>query len=162
MSGYEQPNEALPVRFRPMTLDDVERVSELEQLAFPTPWPAEAFFNELTINKHARYIVAEADGEVVAYCGMWMLLDEAHITNVAVHPRYRGKGIGERLLRQMMSRALAEGGKKMTLEVRPSNRIARRLYEKLGFSERGIRKKYYSDNDEDAIIMWVNLREDTN
>ncbi|WP_241236291.1 ribosomal protein S18-alanine N-acetyltransferase [Brevibacillus marinus] len=162
MRGHEQANQPVPIRFRPMTLDDVGRVSELEKLAFPTPWPADAFYNELTINKHARYIVAEVEGEVVAYSGMWLLFDEAHITNVAVHPQYRGQGIGERLMRQMMSLALLEGGKKMTLEVRPSNLTARRLYQKLGFTEQGIRKKYYTDNDEDAIIMWVNLREQAN
>ncbi|UFJ43429.1 ribosomal protein S18-alanine N-acetyltransferase [Brevibacillus humidisoli] len=154
--------QTIPVRFRLMTLDDVEWVGELERLAFPTPWPTDAFVNELTINKHARYVVAEVEGQVIAYCGMWLLVDEAHITNVAVHPHYRGRGIGERLMRQMMGLALLQGGEKMTLEVRPSNHSARRLYKKLGFMEHGIRRKYYTDNDEDAIIMWVNLREQEN
>ncbi|MBO8164067.1 MAG: ribosomal protein S18-alanine N-acetyltransferase [Brevibacillus sp.] len=154
-------NQTIPLRFRMMTLGDVEAVVELEKLAFPTPWPADAFINELTINKHARYVVAEVEGRVIAYCGMWVVIDEAHITNVAVHPEYRRRGIGERLMRQMMGLALLEGGEKMTLEVRPSNHTARSLYKKLGFEERGIRKQYYSDNMEDAIIMWVKLREQT-
>ncbi len=148
--------------FRLMTLDDVEAVGELERLSFPTPWPTEAFVNELTINKHAVYVVAEHAGHVVAYCGMWLIVDEAHITNIAVHPDYRGQKIGERLMRQMMALALANGGERMTLEVRPSNLVARQLYAKLGFTEQGLRKQYYSDNNEDAIIMWVNIREQVN
>jgi ribosomal-protein-alanine N-acetyltransferase len=147
------------VEFRFMTLDDVDAVWELERLAFPTPWPRDAFVNELTINPNARYVVAVREGKVVAYCGMWIVLDEAHITNVAVHPDYRGRKIGERLMRQMMGLAVLYGAKSMTLEVRPSNTIARSMYAKLGFVEHGRRKHYYSDNNEDAIIMWVTLDE---
>jgi len=147
------------IDFRFMTLEDVDAVGELESLSFTTPWPADAFVNELTINKHANYVVAVDDHKVVAYCGMWVILDEAHITNIAVHPDYRGKKIGERLMRQMMGLAVMLGGERMTLEVRPSNQTARNLYAKLGFTEQGRRKNYYSDNNEDAIIMWVNLRE---
>ncbi len=147
------------IEFRYMTLDDVEAVGVLEQLSFSTPWPIDAFVNELTINKHAHYVVATVRGRVIAYCGMWVIIDEAHITNVAVHPDFRGQKIGERLMRQMMGLAVVLGGERMTLEVRPSNYTARNLYAKLGFVEAGVRKRYYSDNNEDAIIMWVNLRE---
>ncbi|MGO0058992.1 ribosomal protein S18-alanine N-acetyltransferase [Brevibacillus fluminis] len=146
--------------FRFMTLDDVEAVGELERLAFPTPWPVDAFVNELTINQNAKYLLAIADEKVVAYCGVWVILDEAHITNIAVHPDYRGRKIGERLMRQIMGLARLFGAERMTLEVRPSNTTARNLYGKLGFIAAGVRKGYYSDNNEDAIIMWVELNED--
>ncbi|MGD8192617.1 ribosomal protein S18-alanine N-acetyltransferase [Brevibacillus ginsengisoli] len=147
------------LEFRFMTLEDVEAVAELEQLSFSTPWPKEAFENEMTINQHAKYVVVYQGNRLIAYCGMWLIIDEAHITNIAVHPEARGLGVGEKLMRQMMELALALGGLRMTLEVRPSNEIARNLYTKLGFEEHGRRKKYYSDNNEDAIIMWVNLSE---
>jgi ribosomal-protein-alanine N-acetyltransferase len=145
--------------FRFMTLDDVDAVYELEQLSFTTPWPRDAFVNELTLNQNARYVVAVEGERVVAYCGMWIVLDEAHITNIAVHPDCRGRKIGERLMRQMMGLAYLLGARSMTLEVRPSNTIARSMYAKLGFAEHGRRKHYYSDNNEDAIIMWVTLHE---
>ncbi len=145
--------------FRWMTLEDVDAVFELESLSFSTPWPRDAFVNELTINQNARYVVAVEGERVVAYCGMWIVLDEAHITNVAVHPDCRGRKIGERLMRQMMGLAYLLGARSMTLEVRPSNTIARSMYAKLGFAEHGRRKHYYSDNNEDAIIMWVTLHE---
>jgi len=149
------------LEFRWMTMADVGAVAELERLAFPTPWPQDAFVNELTINPNARYIVAVLDGKVIAYGGMWVILDEAHITNVAVHPEYRGRKIGERLMRQLMGLAVLLGAFRMTLEVRPSNETARNLYRKLGFAEEGRRKNYYTDNNEDAIIMWVTLNEQT-
>ncbi|OAJ72631.1 ribosomal-protein-alanine acetyltransferase [Brevibacillus sp. SKDU10] len=148
------------LEFRYMTLDDVERIAELERICFPTPWPLEAFINELTINPNAKYIVAVLDGQVVGYCGMWLIIDEAHITNICIHPDVRGQRVGLQLMKQMMALAMVLGGERMTLEVRPSNEIARNLYTKLGFEEHGRRKRYYSDNNEDAIIMWVNLREE--
>lgn len=153
-SGMEERDE---VDFRFMTLNDVDAIGELERLSFSTPWPREAFVNELTVNQNAKYVVAEYQGKIVAYCGMWIILDEAHITNVAVHPGYRGRKIGENLMKQMMGLAVLFGAVKMTLEVRPSNTAARNLYAKLGFKDQGRRKNYYSDNNEDAMIMWVTL-----
>jgi ribosomal-protein-alanine N-acetyltransferase len=150
-------SQEIELEYRFMTLADIGAVSELEQLAFPTPWPPDAFYNELTKNQNARYVVALHENRVIAYCGMWIILDEAHITNIAVHPVYRGKKVGLRLMQNMMGAAKMFGAKSMTLEVRPSNTVARNLYAKLGFQEHGIRKRYYSDNDEDAIIMWVTL-----
>ncbi len=152
--------EQIDIEFRFMTLEDVDAVWELERLAFPTPWPRDAFVNELTINPNARYVVAVMNGQVIAYCGMWIVLDEAHITNVAVHPDCRGQKVGDRLMRQMMGLAYVFGARSMTLEVRPSNTVARNMYTKLGFTEQGRRKRYYSDNDEDALIMWVTLHEE--
>jgi len=94
------------------------------------------------------------DGKVVGYAGMWLILDEAHITNVAVHPGYRRNKIGRSLMLEIIRRAALMGINRMTLEVRPSNAPARRLYTALGFEERGLRKRYYTDTNEDAIIMW--------
>jgi len=145
------------LEYRFMTMQDVAAVAELERLSFRTPWPHEAFVGELTRNPNARYVVVVHQKRIVAYCGMWIILDEAHITNVAVHPLYRGKKIGLSLMIKMMNVARMFHAKSMTLEVRPSNTVARGLYAKLGFKEHGVRKRYYSDNNEDAIIMWVNL-----
>lgn len=150
-------SQPIELEYRFMTMQDVGAVAELERLSFTTPWPHDAFVNELTKNPNARYVVAVHQNRIVAYCGMWIILDEAHITNVAVHPLYRGKKIGLGLMLKMMDVARMYHAKSMTLEVRPSNTVARNMYTKLGFKEHGVRKRYYSDNNEDAIIMWVNL-----
>ncbi|GED34644.1 MULTISPECIES: ribosomal protein S18-alanine N-acetyltransferase [Brevibacillus] len=148
------PNE---LEYRFMTMQDVGAVAELERLSFSTPWPHDAFVNELTKNPNARYVVVVHQNRIIAYCGMWIIIDEAHITNVAVHPLYRGKKVGLGLMIKMMNVARMFHAKSMTLEVRPSNTVARSMYTKLGFKEHGVRKRYYSDNNEDAIIMWVTL-----
>jgi [ribosomal protein S18]-alanine N-acetyltransferase len=150
-------DQRIELEFRFMTVEDIGAVTELERLSFTTPWPRDAFENELTKNQNARYVVALHENKVISYCGMWIILDEAHITNVAVHPSYRGQKIGVRMMQEMMDAAVMFGAKSMTLEVRPSNMVARNMYVKLGFEEHGVRKRYYSDNNEDAIIMWVTL-----
>ncbi|MCG0240037.1 MAG: ribosomal protein S18-alanine N-acetyltransferase [Firmicutes bacterium] len=137
-----------------MTLADVDGVVAVERLCFLTPWSRQAFVRELTENPHARYLVARAGGTVVGYAGMWLVLDEAHVTNVAVHPDWRRQGLGERLMRGLMDWARAEGATRMTLEVRVSNQPAQELYRKLGFQPSGIRRGYYTDTGEDALIMW--------
>jgi ribosomal-protein-alanine N-acetyltransferase len=152
-------NKQQGYHFRSMRLDDIDEVCQIEKQSFQKPWSREAFQNELTQNHFAQYAVVVLDGKVVGYCGMWLIVDEAHITNIALLPDFRGKGIGENLLKEMMRIAQWFGTKKMTLEVRVSNEAAQRLYEKLGFEKSGIRPKYYMDNMEDAIIMWVDLNE---
>jgi len=137
-----------------MTASDIDRVSEIEKICFSTPWSREAFRMEVEENKCARYVVAVCDDQVVGYGGMWLIIDEAHITNVAVHPDYRGRGIGEAIMRSLVDKATSLGAVRMTLEVRVSNEIAQNLYKKLGFYSAGIRKQYYADNNEDALIMW--------
>lgn len=139
---------------RPMTAADIDRVLEIEKLCFPTPWSREAFRIEIEENRCARYFVAVYQEEIVGYGGMWVIIDEAHITNIAVHPRFRGQGIGEAIMRSLIEEAVSLGAVRMTLEVRISNKIAQKLYEKLGFQGVGIRKHYYSNNNEDALIMW--------
>lgn len=152
------PQQSL--EFRSMQVDDIEPICAIEQESFTTPWTSAAFYNELTNNHFARYMVMECDGEIAGYGGMWIIMDEAHITNIAVRPEYRGRKLGERLLRELIRTARFFGAVKMTLEVRVSNRIAQNLYEKLGFHGTGLRKRYYSDNNEDALIMWAELPED--
>jgi ribosomal-protein-alanine N-acetyltransferase len=145
------------ITFRDMELKDIEQVIEIEHASFAIPWTDEAFEKELTDNEYARYTVMEENGKIIGYCGMWLILDEAHITNIAVLPEYRGRKLGEALLRFVMDSARQKGGKTMTLEVRVSNEAAQGLYRKLGFLNGGIRKRYYTDNYEDALVMWVNL-----
>ncbi|MFC5647566.1 ribosomal protein S18-alanine N-acetyltransferase [Paenibacillus solisilvae] len=143
--------------FRSMTLTDVPEIVAIELEAFTCPWTREAFINELTNNHFARYMVMELDGKVIGYGGMWTIMDEAHVTNIAVRTEYRGQGLGERLLIELQKLAIYCGSSRMTLEVRVSNEIAQRLYRKLGFEPSGIRPAYYSDNLEDALIMWAEL-----
>ena len=145
------------ITFRVMTLEDLDSVIEVEHASFTLPWSREAFYNELVNNQYAYYLVAEDQGKIVGYCGTWIILDEGHITNIAVLPEWRGKKIGEELLVRMMGKAQSMGVKKMTLEVRVGNQTAQKLYRKLGFKDGGIRKFYYTDNMEDALIMWVEL-----
>jgi [ribosomal protein S18]-alanine N-acetyltransferase len=140
-----------------MRLEDIPAVCEIEREAFTTPWSAGAFHNELTNNQFAYYMIMDCGGEVAGYGGIWLIMDEAHVTNIAVRDRYRGKKLGKRLLTELQQTAGYMGAVRMTLEVRASNFIAQRLYEKLGFRSVGVRKGYYTDNREDAIIMWAEL-----
>jgi ribosomal-protein-alanine N-acetyltransferase len=152
--AVEREAEPEPVRFADMEVRHLPAVLEIERRSFPTPWSERAFLSELTQNAYAHYIVALRGLRVVGYGGMWLILDEAHITNLAVHPAERGRGLGERLLTELERRAAAHGCTRMTLEVRPSNLVAQALYRKHGFEPRGRRPGYYSDTREDAIIMW--------
>ena len=138
-----------------MRPDDLPAVQQIELRSFPTPWSSRAFLAELTENLYAHYIVAVSEERPVGYAGMWIVLDEAHITNIAVEPRLRGRRVGERLLRELILLAAELGAQRMTLEVRRSNLVAQSLYRKLGFVNRGLRKGYYTDTHEDAIIMWL-------
>ncbi|WP_066638321.1 ribosomal protein S18-alanine N-acetyltransferase [Desulfolucanica intricata] len=144
----------MKLEFEKMKVEHLDQVTEIEKKCFLTPWSRYAFTYEILQNDFAHYIVALVDNQVVGYAGMWVVIDEAHITNVAVHPNYRGKQIGESLMKQMFIRAALRGAAKMTLEVRRSNEPAKRLYTQMGFKEYGVRKGYYSDTNEDAIIMW--------
>ncbi|MEW4309449.1 ribosomal protein S18-alanine N-acetyltransferase [Rossellomorea marisflavi] len=140
-----------------MTVDDVDAVMEIEEQSFTVPWSRESFISEMEENHLSMYIVIEDEGRIAGYCGVWMVVDEAHITNVAVLPSHRGKGYGELLMRKIMEMTIESGARVMTLEARVSNVPAQSLYRKLGFQNGGIRKRYYSDNQEDALVMWVNL-----
>jgi len=143
----------LRVSVEPMTLDDLEAVHAIERASFSVPWPDDAYRNELLTNRLASYVVARAGDEIVGFGGLWVMVDEAHITTFAVDPRWRRRGVGEWLLLGLLARAVERNAREATLEVRLSNMPARRLYEKYGFRPVGIRPRYYSDNGEDALIM---------
>ncbi|KYG58566.1 ribosomal protein S18-alanine N-acetyltransferase [Planococcus maritimus] len=148
-----------PVKFRKMTIQDVDAVYEIEKQSFTLAWTKEAFEQEMLKNEFAYYVLAETAEGVIGYCGMWLVMDEAHITNIAISPQQRGNKFGEALMKEAMDQARAQGAKLMTLEARVSNIAALNLYKKLGFQNGGIRKGYYTDNQEDAIVMWVNFDE---
>lgn len=144
-----------PVRLRvePMTVSDIPAVHEIERLSFPVPWPAYAFRQELETNKLARYLVVRAGSLTVAYGGIWLMVDEAHVTTFAVLPDWRRRGVGARLMLSLMDLSVQVGAHVVTLEVRLSNIPARTLYQRFGFRPVGVRPRYYSDNGEDALIM---------
>ena len=138
---------------RRMRLKDVDQVAEIERATFARPWSRESFRQELTRNVAARYLVAEENGRVTGYAGAWIILDESHITNIAVTEDARGRGIGRRLTEALMQILSNLGAGYATLEVRVSNLRAQNLYKSLGFISVGKRKRYYEDNNEDAFLM---------
>jgi ribosomal-protein-alanine N-acetyltransferase len=140
--------------FTNISLEHIDQVVKIEETSFPTPWSRQAFTHEVLHNSFAQYIVALHGEQVVGYAGVWIIMDEAHITNVAVHPDFRRQGLGRGLMLEMMRLSIYFGANRMTLEVRPSNTAARSLYQSLGFCERGLRRRYYKETGEDAIIMW--------
>ena len=143
------PSEAV---IRRMTDADVDAVAAVEAATFPTPWSRDAFASEMR-NAAARYLVAEVGGQVVGFAGAWIILDESHVTNIAVLKDHRGQGLGRALTAGLMQYLSNLGAAYVTLEVRRSNIIAQTLYESLGFIRLGVRKRYYEDNGEDALIM---------
>lgn len=143
------------LRIGRMLPEDIDEVYLLETHCFPQPWSKGIFISELEENHLAEYLVLRAGKRIWGYTGMWIILDEAHITTLAVMPELRRRGLGETLLNALMHTAAKKGVVKYTLEVRVSNYPARRLYEKCGFTVKGIRKKYY--HNEDAYIMWKDL-----
>lgn len=143
----------LKLSIEPMSLEDVADVHRIESASFPTPWPDYAFRQEIQTNRLAHYLVVKAGDETIGYGGMWLMVDEAHITTFAVLPTWRRRGVGARLMLEMMRLAADVNARIVTLEVRLSNREARALYGKFGFKPVGIRPRYYSDNNEDALIM---------
>lgn len=138
---------------RRMTLSDLTAVTAIEAATFPRPWPQDSFRHELTANPAARYFVAEKDGQVIGFAGSWIIIDEAEITNVAIHSDQRGHGYGRQLMTFAMKYLANLGAAYVTLEVRKSNETAQNLYKSLGFFKVGVRKKYYEDNGEDALLM---------
>ena len=142
---------------RPMEEKDITQIVEIEKQSFPSPWSAYAFKCELADNEFASYLVVTTEDNqelVLGYGGMWLIIDESHITNIAIAPEYRGKNLGELLMGGLETLAMQKGALRMTLEVRVSNEKAQTLYRKRGFIPSGIRPKYYVAENEDALIMW--------
>jgi len=142
------------VEIAAMNADHLDEVFEIEKYCFVTPWTKESLLRELAENELAVYLVALEEKKVVGYAGMWHVVNEGHITNVAVHPERRRAGIGSTIVERLLGIAEARGMIGVTLEVRISNYAAQRLYTKFGFKPEGFRKNYYGDTHEDAVIMW--------
>lgn len=139
---------------RQMKEEDMDQVYAIESSSFSRPWSRESFLQSLN-NPRNLYLVAEEGGNILGYCGLWGIVGEGEITNVAVDKRYRNQGIGEAILRELIKQAGAMGIEAFTLEVRLSNLSAIHLYHKLGFRDTAIRKNYYEAPTEDALIMWL-------
>jgi len=149
--------DAEQISMRRLQLADADAVLYLDRLAFSRPWSRDAYLEELGENQLARYIGFFAGERLIAFAGYWLIVDEGHIVNVAVHPNYRRQGWGELLMRRLITFCLAEGATRMTLEVRRHNQAACRLYHKLGFKTKGLRPGYYDEPPDDALIMWLEL-----
>lgn len=147
----------MTVNMRLMREEDLDVVAEIEKVSFPTPWSREIYREELTENNFAHYYVIENDQGVVGFIGAWIIFDEIQVTNFAVLPSERTRGYGHMLFQYLINKALLKGGRLMSLEVRESNVAAQKLYQSFGLKKAGIRKRYYTDNNEDAIVMWVEL-----
>ncbi|MEW5871984.1 MAG: ribosomal protein S18-alanine N-acetyltransferase [Chloroflexota bacterium] len=157
-------HETLTIRF--MRLEDVEQVQAIDRISFSMPWPLSAYNYEIKNNPLSLLWVAEATHpdappHIVGMVVVWLILEEAHIANIAVHPDYRGRGISKTLLAVALKEAIRRGSQKATLEVRAHNQVAQKLYRRFGFEIVGQRPKYYRDNYEDALIMTVDNLEET-
>ncbi|GAB4538745.1 MAG: ribosomal protein S18-alanine N-acetyltransferase [Anaerolineales bacterium] len=144
---------------RKMAAEDLEQVVEIDGLSFSLPWPAHTFHYEVSRNSAARCWVAEQDGKIIAMLVGWFIVDEIHIATFAVHPDFRQRGIGRHLLLHALQFSQAEGARQSFLEARASNAAALKLYEEVGYVQTGLRKKYYSDNGEDAVLMTLKMGE---
>jgi [ribosomal protein S18]-alanine N-acetyltransferase len=142
-------------RVRKMTTEDISDVMEIDRLSFPNPWPENSFWFELTENQASHLLVVETAeaGGIAGFIGYWHIVDEAHISTFAVHPQWRGRGLGRILLSAMIAEAVSLEVCMATLEVRAGNAAAQALYRNFGFVQEGIRKGYYRDNNEDALLM---------
>lgn len=142
-----------------MTAGDIRAVMRIEALSFSTSWPPSAFASELNDNKLAHYYIGRVgdsrSGDIVAYGGIWVILEDSHITTIAVHPDWRGKKYGEEMLVHLLHEAIDRGASWITLEARESNVVAQSLYKKYGFTIVSTRRAYYSDNGENAVVMWA-------
>jgi len=141
-----------PVSFRSMVSDDLDEVMAIESASFRHPWSSRFFLEELQA-PCARSILVQVGGKIVGYVLFWLLSDEVDIHNIAVHAEFRRRGLGQALLRQVVDQARSRDSSRVTLEVRVSNIPAQKLYESVGFLTKGLRKGYYSDDGEDALIM---------
>ena len=141
------------VNIRKMTEADVPAVVALDQISFSLPWPERSFRFEVSSNPASRCWVAEVDGRVVGMIVAWLFVDEAHIATIATHPDFRRQGIAQKLLTHTLRYTYDEGAVSSFLEVRESNLAAQEMYRKFGYENTGLRKRYYKDNDEDAILM---------
>lgn len=140
-------------KISPMDSSSIKAIHNISELSFPISWSLESLQSELD-NKFAKYVVLKKGDSIVGYGGMWIIIDESHITNVAIHPNARGHGGGDLIVEALFRICRKQKVTAITLEVRSSNFQAINLYEKHGFEKVSIRPHYYEDNNEDAVIMW--------
>ena len=148
-------SDVVEVHLVPMRRRHLRSVLRIEGQVYPKAWTLSLFLAELGLRSSRYYIVARVGGEVVGYAGIMISLDEAHVTTIAVDPAWQRHGIGRRLLINLARAAVARQARHLTLEVRVSNAPAQRLYQEFGFETEGIRKNYYAESREDALIMWA-------
>jgi [ribosomal protein S18]-alanine N-acetyltransferase len=141
-------------QFRPATLDDIPAIMAIELASFSSPWPEEAMIEELDVREWSRVRVVDRGGAVVGFMIYWVVVDELHLLNLAVHPDHRREGVAGLLVAELIEAARKERCRGITLEVRTRNTPARKLYERAGFLQAGLRRGYYADSGEDAVIMW--------
>ena len=144
---------------RPLGEEDVDAAATIETLCFTDPWSRDSLYWDITDNPAALYLGAYVEGKMIGFGGVWCVLDESFISTICIVPSARRMGAGSFLLESLMHAARAMGARDMTLEVRVSNAVAQRMYQNHGFTSVGLRKKYYSDNGEDAYIMWCRLED---
>ena len=155
LRSIESPSaDDLAIGFARMS--DMDDIYEIETLSFPGHWSYDALAVEVRrLRSYSRVLVARQNGRLIAYTVFWVVVDEAHVLNFAVHPDRRRQGIGRRMMQAIFREAKRMGLKRITLEVRVSNDAARQLYEKMGFRTLAVRRRFYEDNGEDAYVMWL-------
>jgi ribosomal-protein-alanine N-acetyltransferase len=141
----------------PMQLADIAEVRAIELEVFPTPWPSNAYQRELNSNRSAHYFCLWRSSSIAAYGGLWSVGEEAHVTTIGVRRSEQGKGFGKAMFMALVNRSYSLGANFVSLEVRPTNEPAIQLYESFGFKVMGRRRGYYTDNGEDAMVMWSDL-----
>jgi ribosomal-protein-alanine N-acetyltransferase len=141
--------------FVPLAEEHIDEIIEIEGLSNGSPWSRKSFEQEIA-HGPSEFLVAKMGGQVVGYAGAWIVADECHITTIAVAPEVRKQGLGKKLMTELLLRSREKGATCSTLEVRAGNTPAIKLYEGLGFVQAGVRKAYYPNNREDAVIMWLN------
>lgn len=145
-------------KIRKMYIEDVPAVYRVEEASFSSPWNEETYEQEINHNDFAHYFVVEIEEVIIGYIGLWLVYDDAQVTNIAILPEYRGYKIGEKLFGYALQYTIQQGAKRLSLEVRKSNIPAQNLYRKFGLVPGGVRKNYYPDDGEDALVMWVDLQ----
>ena len=155
-SGFDETAALDEIVIVPMTPADLDEVLAIERCSFPSAWSRGSYERELR-SRNSHYFTAHHQGRLLGYVGMWLVLGEAHITTLAVHPHFRRRGLGSRLLRFLIGEARGGGATKVTLEVRTQNQAAISMYRKSGFEQKGVLRGYYGDTGEDGIVMWTLL-----
>jgi ribosomal-protein-alanine N-acetyltransferase len=145
----------LDVVITPMRRRHLRSVSRIEQVTSGRPWSLGLFMGELAMPESREYLVARVGNQVVGYAGMMLVVDEGHITTISVDPAWQRRGIARRMLLQLARRGVERGARQLTLEVRVGNVGAQSLYRAFGFAPAGVRKAYYVENNEDALVMWA-------